>query len=889
MNYRSFASTLIVFLLLCVQNSFAQFEECDQEFIKNITITDVTCNGEENGSIDVLVDSTILGNFSFVWSDPGIGNTATAFNLDAGNYSLTLSFGTNEGCIVSDSLFVSEPKILTVECYPAFQIDFMPTTTQIIGVLIGGGTAPFKVDWSGPASGSKEEPENGETLITGLPPGDYLITVTDAEGCVKTCPTTLECEIDYGISETDPTCFGENSGRIEIISEGTLNYKWSTGATTAAVENLAAGAYKVTITEDDCEKIESITLEDPEQIQISIDSTTGDKSRITNTGEAFINISGGAYPYTYDITYEGVSESSAHINGSMSNVAGSLTLSALASGEYMLTVEDEEKCKATANFKIDDIFVVDENDVFILEHAEDATEREIKDFEETLKGKATKLRKCNCIDDAERLQLWVANQIIEINSSEGSGSKTKGDTSGVNAEIVWEDPERDTEDNEECAYPPAKPQDDAKKIQVALIDSGANLESEHNPEGHPSLTGLTWPNPGEPSVDSIDSDSNCIVDDVEGQDVLNDANIVIDSVGHGTHIAGIIADGYPANVDLEIVNLKVFNREIILGDTILYGGVFDLICALHYAINKGAKVINLSLGYENLMHSAPLYRVLKKAERQGITIVASAGNEGEDLDDPNRKPDRTRWPVRFKKPYVLTDSTLSPLTNMIVVAGLDTVDQATADLDIVYSNYGRSSVDLAARAIFKGPYLDSTEITFRGTSMAAGHITRLISIIKANQPNLSPSEIINAIRSQVDTNILHKDLLFSRGKLDANAVLKALKIDAPLYKSATEPPLDEEIGWPPNLELRKGEDLVIKLNLNDTTLLYDNVRFRVFNGLTPEQDFFYKNYCSTSKITWNGYKRDGQTFIPNRGNYFIQFFVGDKEFSPLTRITVIDE
>jgi hypothetical protein len=892
MNYRSFASTLFVFLFLCSQTLLAQFEECDPEYIQSITVTDITCNGEENGSIDVLVDSTILGSFSFVWSDPDIGNTSTAFNLDGGNYSLTLSFGPNEGCVVSDSLFVSEPKTLSLECYPAFPIEFMPTNTQIIGVLIGGGTPPFKVDWSGPVSDSKEEPENGETLITGLPPGDYVITVTDVNGCVKTCETTLDCEIDYGISETDPTCFGEAGGRIEIISESTLDYKWSTGATTAAVENLAAGTYKVTITEGDCEKIESITLESPEQIEISIDSTIGDKSRITNTGEAFISLSGGAYPYTYNVAYQGLDDTNDNINGFMSGVSGSVNLNALAYGEYKLTVQDEEGCTDSTRFFIYDVFVVPAGKVFILDYWDNTTKSFYDSVQMSLADKAIKIRSCDCVEGGiERLQLWEAKQELEIYSNgSSSNGKTKGDTSGLETTLEYFPNNGDADNNDNCVYIPAEPNDTAKVIKVALIDSGANMDSELHDQDHPALPGLTWINENDPfPSDGKDDDENCIVDDHEGHDVVNNLNIVIDSVGHGTHIAGIIADRYPADIDLEIINLKVFTQNAAGRGK---GNVFDLICAIHYAINNDVDVINLSLGYPDPEYSDPLYRALERAKEKGIMVIAAAGNRGLDLDSPDLPDSSIRWPARFAKDLVLPDSTIKTLDNLLVVAGLDSMNAESplADLDLKNSNFGKESVHFAARAVYKGPALDGGEVTFRGTSMTAGGITRLISILKAYKPELTIEEIRDTIEASVRTlNNSNRDRLKYGGKLIPEDVLEKFDIDPKLlYRSATEPPKDEQIVYPEGLKMKKGEKMIIRLNKDDGNLLYDDVRFRVFKGTTPTIDFYNKEYCTTNIITWDGYQEDGTTFIPNVGDYFLEFTVAGKLFRPLIRITVIE-
>ena len=287
MNLRSSTSTLIL-LFSFTTFLHAQFAPCESQWIESVSIQDVSCSGETDGSIAVLVDSSFFGNLSFVWSDNNIGDVSTASNLDAGNYGLTLSFGPNEGCVVSDSLFVSEPKPLNLECYEVPFIPFLPTNNRLIGVDIDGGTPPYLVVWSGPVNGQKDEPEMGETIISGLVSGDYSITVTDANGCAETCDTTLPCPVSINLKELNsPSCAEGNDGSISVALAGDwASVLWSTGDSTQTAGSLTAGTYSVTVTgSDGCTKsLENIELDEPNTLEVQIDTLIGDKSIIPNTG-----------------------------------------------------------------------------------------------------------------------------------------------------------------------------------------------------------------------------------------------------------------------------------------------------------------------------------------------------------------------------------------------------------------------------------------------------------------------------------------------------------------------------------------------------------------------------------------------------------------------------
>ena len=119
-----------------------------------------------------------------------------------------------------------------------------------IAITPGGGMPPYTFAWSGP-NGYSSTTQNP----TGLPGGTYTLTITDATGCTSAGSIAVLSPFSIVIAQTGGTpanCFGESTGAIALgITGGTTPYTflWNNNATTANLQNLAAGAYTVTVTD----------------------------------------------------------------------------------------------------------------------------------------------------------------------------------------------------------------------------------------------------------------------------------------------------------------------------------------------------------------------------------------------------------------------------------------------------------------------------------------------------------------------------------------------------------------------------------------------------------------------------------------------------------------
>jgi subtilisin family serine protease len=263
---------------------------------------------------------------------------------------------------------------------------------------------------------------------------------------------------------------------------------------------------------------------------------------------------------------------------------------------------------------------------------------------------------------------------------------------------------------------------------VAVIDTGIYFP-------HPEFKGMLWTNTGEIAGNGIDDDHNGIVDDVNGASFLDGvaSGDPSDLVGHGTHIAGIIAAKSNNGVGVagiaptaRIMPLRFINAK---GQ----GKLSDVLSAIDYAISHGAKVLNNSWGGGG--YSQALSDLITRAKDAGDLFVVAAGNDSKNIDTiPS-------YPAAY------------PQDNVISVAATDMNDGLAA-----FSNYGANNVDIGAPGVtvvstwLSGipPWVPSPTGTYNwasGTSMAAPHVSGAAAWLWSVRPDSSWSQIKQAILS----------------------------------------------------------------------------------------------------------------------------------------------
>ncbi len=248
-----------------------------------------------------------------------------------------------------------------------------------------------------------------------------------------------------------------------------------------------------------------------------------------------------------------------------------------------------------------------------------------------------------------------------------------------------------------------------EQVTIAVIDTGIDFD-------HPDLLGKTVS---------------------RGYDFANDDNDAVDDHGHGTFVSGLAAANTNNGIGIAGVswNSKILPVKSI--DTTGFGRESWLVQAIIYAVDNGADVILMSLGFIDLGPGEVLPLVedaLEYAYENGIVCVASAGNEGSSVI----------YPAASDK-------------YCIAVAATDYNDNRP-----YWSNFG-PEVDVAAPGVrIIGPvpawFYDEEDYDFipepygygRGTSASAAIVAGFVALIKSIKPWLEPDEIMDVIRFSAD-------------------------------------------------------------------------------------------------------------------------------------------
>jgi gliding motility-associated-like protein len=292
-------------------------------------LTNATC-GLSNGSI--VVNTTTPGTATYTWSaNAATGNSATASNLGAGTYNVTV---VQNGCTKDTSLTI------TTTTKPVFTANLTNATCDLINGSISvsvstPGTATYT--WSANAA------TGNSATASNLGAGSYNVTVAQ-NGCTKDSVFTLTSTSKpiFTYSTTNPTC-GQNNGSITInvTSTGAATYTWSANAATgnsATASTLIAGTYTVTVLQNGCTKDTSILLNSSSTINLSITNPIN-PTCAGHDGSITVALSGGTAPYTVTIDTGGTPFT---INVP---IAISQTINNLPAGTVSVSVTDLATCQ----------------------------------------------------------------------------------------------------------------------------------------------------------------------------------------------------------------------------------------------------------------------------------------------------------------------------------------------------------------------------------------------------------------------------------------------------------------------------------------------------------------------------------------------------------------
>ena len=251
-------------------------------------------------------------------------------------------------------------------------------------------------------------------------------------------------------------------------------------------------------------------------------------------------------------------------------------------------------------------------------------------------------------------------------------------------------------------------------IVIAVIDTGIDIS-------HPAFRGRISP-----------LSFNSFTNEIGIRNVQDDS-----ANGHGTHVSGIIA-GIAPDAEIMVIKANIPGHSLFDNAAVLRG--------VNYAVRNGAHIINLSLGRHH-RYGANLFehRVIRNAVNNGVTIVASAGND--------RHP-QAAFPAAYPE-VIAVSSVRSP-----------------GVFDEFVSNFGEG-VDLSA----PGSHVFSTLLNgeygpMTGTSMAAPNVAGVAALVKSLDIEMEPQRLReNLTRTATQINANYRDL-YGYGIVNAYAATR---------------------------------------------------------------------------------------------------------------------
>ncbi len=290
-----------------------------------VTPQNISCSGLADGGATVTANGG-SGGYTYQWSNNT--NGPTIGGLVTGTYSVTAT--DSNGCSASTTFFVDTAPPLSIDAITSTPVACFGGNDGTVSVVVTDGVPPYTYQWGG---GSTSQ------TVGGLGVGTYTVVVTDANGCTSlpesvsvTQPNSPVTSVIGNVSEPACTWLADGSATI-TVQGGVPGYTivWSNGDTGFDLNNVGAGTYQATITDNNgCVITDAITIGQPNPVSASATSTSTSCNGFENGSVTITNAQGGTAPYFYSI------------NGV--DYQPGATFIGLEAGDYGVHVQDVNGC-----------------------------------------------------------------------------------------------------------------------------------------------------------------------------------------------------------------------------------------------------------------------------------------------------------------------------------------------------------------------------------------------------------------------------------------------------------------------------------------------------------------------------------------------------------------
>lgn len=279
-------------------------------------------------------------------------------------------------------------------------------------------------------------------------------------------------------------------------------------------------------------------------------------------------------------------------------------------------------------------------------------------------------------------------------------------------------------------------------VIVAVLDTGVAYKSEGMFIQAPDLGGTRF---------------------VSGYNFISNTNTPNDDNGHGTHVAGTIAQATNNGVGVAGVAYNASIMPVKVLDSLGQGTYSGIIQGIDYAVANGAKVINMSLSGHS--GSLALQEAVDRARANGVLVIAAAGNNGGPVEYP------ARYDSVIAVSAVRYDQTRSSYSNLGPQVDL-AAPGGDNDIDQNVDGFG----DGIVQQTFKSGEINTFRYLFmEGTSMATPHVSGVAALLLSAKPGLTPDQVEAALKdSALDLGPAGVDQEYGAGLVQAASALAAI-------------------------------------------------------------------------------------------------------------------